>query len=358
MRRNHIGRLTALLVCTVLLLTSLVSCANLSGLSGDELRQYTALKSENYEITGSMYAYLFLEAGAAYVSDITEEELQEKGFDENKTLKEQKYDKKRSWYDYINEYVIEEATSLILMCEAASEAGITLTNEDYAYVNDQLTDQRVRVVVRYQIDYETYLKDRYSGYVTEEDLTKILLMETLAAKYAAHMEGEILERMTEERIAAHVETMSFENGKDEAITRNLGHMLASSMYYDEDQSYENMKTAKDRFEKAGKTEDAWNTLWKEFSDDANAIYYNVRQGEMIADIDTWLYAEGRAVGDMGIIRTDDGCHLLCYLSDGDPGYIADAKSELTEIISHEIRDELRARIKIKIKKNVTEAIDV
>jgi hypothetical protein len=352
------GRWLALCVGVVLLLTSLTSCANLSGLTGDELRTYTALQSENYEVTGSMYAYFFLEAGAAYVSNITEEELQEMGFDEDKTLKEQKYDKNRSWYDYINEYVTEEVTNLLLMCEAATEAGITLTNEDYNYVNNQLTDQRVNVVVRYQTDYETYLKDRYSGYVNEEDVTKIFLMETLAAKYAAHMEEMVAERMTEERVAAHLETLTFENGKDETVTRNLGHMLASSMYYDDDQAYENMKTAKDRFEAAGKTESAWNTLWKEFSDDANAVYENVRQGDMIEDIDAWLYAEGRAVGDIGIVRTDSGCHLLCYLSEGDLGYVADAKGELSEIINHEIQDELRAKFKIKIKKNVTEAIDV
>ena len=69
------GRWLALYVGVVLLLTSLTSCANLSGLTGDELRTYTALQSENYEVTGSMYAYFFLEAGAAYVSNITEEEL-------------------------------------------------------------------------------------------------------------------------------------------------------------------------------------------------------------------------------------------------------------------------------------------
>jgi hypothetical protein len=72
MRRNHMGRWLALCVGVVLLLTSLTSCANLSGLTGDELRTYTALQSENYEVTGSMYAYFFLEAGAAYVSTITE----------------------------------------------------------------------------------------------------------------------------------------------------------------------------------------------------------------------------------------------------------------------------------------------
>ena len=359
MRHNHISRALAMLLCAVLLLGSLASCGpNLSGMKGDELRSYDALKTENYTITGSMYAYFVLEIGAAYVSSITEEELNERGFDENKTLKKQKYDADRTWYEYINEYVLEEVTNLILLCEAATNAGIALTNDDYTYINDQLTEQRTLVVVRYQTDYNTYLGDRYFGYVNEDDMKQIYLMETLASKYSAYLNAQVEERMTEERIESHLATMTFENGRDESMTRNLGHILSSSSVFDEDQNYENIKTAKSRFEKAGKTDEAWSAIWKEFSHDANEIFPNVRQGEMIEQMDKWLFAEERAVGDLGIITTDNGCHLLYYISEGDPAYIADAKEELYEIISHEIMDELRAEYKIKIKKNVINAVDV
>ena len=353
-------RAASMLLCAVLLLTSLLSCSgpNLSGLSGDELRGYTAMKTENYEITGSMYAYFFLEIGTAYASTISQEELDEHGFDENKLLKNQKYDKDRTWYDYIGEYVNEELENLLIMCEAATAAGITLTNEDYAYVNDQMTGKRTQVVLQYRTDYDSFLKDKYYGYVNEEDVIKVLLMEVMASKYDARLDGMIKERMTQERIDAQVASMTFENGKDETVTRNLGHIMSSYMVYDEDQAYENMKTAKERFEKAGKTEEAFAALWKEFSDDANMVYENLRAGEMVELIDTWLYAEGRAVGDLGILSSDDGCHLLYYMSEGDPGYIADAKVELTEIIAHEILVELRAKIKIKMKKNVMNAIEV
>ena len=359
MRQNHISRAIAMLLCAVLLLGSLVSCGpNLSGMTGDELRSYDALKTDNYEITGSMYAYFFLEIGAAYVSGITEEELAERGFDENKTLKKQKYDSERTWYDYINEYVLEEVSNLILMCEAATDAGIALTDDDYVYVNDQMTNQRTMVVVRYQTDYNSYLKDRYFGYVNEEDIKQIFLMETLAAKYSSYLSSEIDARMTEERVQAHLATMTFEGGRDESPTRNLGHILSSYSVFDEDQTYENMKTAKKRFEEAGKTEQAWSELWKEFSHDANEVYRNVRQGEMVEAMDQWLFAPERVVGDLGIITTENGCHLLYYMSEGDPAYIADAKEELYEIISHEVLEELRAKFKIKVKKNVINAIDV
>ena len=360
MRCNRIMRTVAMCLCAALLIGSLFSCSgpNLSGLSGDELRGYYAMKTENFEITGSMYAYFFLEIGSAYVANITQEELDERGFDENKMLKEQKYDKSRTWYDYIGEYVNQELENLLIMCEAATAAGITLTNEDYAYINDQMTGLRTNVVLQYRTDYDTYLSGRYFDYVKEEDVIKVLLMETLASKYDAHLATLIDERMTQERVDAHIATMSFANGKDETVTRNLGHIMTSYMYFDEDQAYENMRTVMKRFEEAGRSDAALSALWKEFSEDANMVYRNLRKGDMIEAIDAWLYAEGRAVGDIGIISSDDGCHFVYYMSEGDPGYVADAKAELNEIIAHEIMDELRAKTKIKMKKNVMNAIEV
>ena len=353
-------RVAAMLLTAALLFGSLISCSgpNLVGLTGDELRGYTAMKTEHFEITGSMYAYFFLEIGSAYVSDITAEELEERGFDENKTLREQKYDKSRTWYEYIGEYVNTEVENLLLLCEAATEAGITLTNEDYSYVNDQLTNIRMQIVVQFQTDYNTHLGERYFGYVNEEDMKKIFLMETLAAKYDSYMENEIKEKMTQERIDEHLATMTFENGRDETITRNLGHIMSTYDLYDEDQAYENMMTVLKRYEESGKNEKVFESLWKEFSDDANMIYENLGRGDMVEKIDNWLFAEGRAVGDVGILTTDTGCHLVTYLSEGDPVYIAQTKAALHEVIAHEIMDRHRAKFKITVKKNVLNAIDV
>ena len=358
MRSNRILRLLAALLGVLMLVSSAVSCSgpNLSGLSGDELRTYTAMKTEHFEVTGGMYAYYFFDLGSLYVSGITEEELAERGFDENKTLKKQKYDKNQTWFDYINEFVISEVENVLVWCEAATAAGITLTNDDYAYVNDTLTGMRVDAAIKHSLDFEAYLDEAYFGYVDEEDVQKVLLMEALAAKYGAHLTELINERMTDERVNAHLEKT--EGERDMTPTRNLGHIFSSYTNYDEDQAYENCKTAMTRLQEKGKTEAALKAVWEEFSEDSHMIYENVKQGEMTTKIDTWLYAEGRALGDMGIVSTDDGCHMLFYISDGDPMYIAEAKLELNEIIREEILAEERAKIKIKMRKNVCNAINV
>lgn len=358
MKKIQMARPIAMILALVVLLCTFTACSgpNLSGISGDELRTYIAMQSKNFKIKGSMFAYFFHEVGGAYVSSITQEELDERGYDDSKSLKEQYYDEDTTWYDYILEYVTKEVEMLLIMCEAATAEGITLNNDDYNYVNEQMTAQRTRVVIHFETDYNTYLTNQYNGYVNESDVIEIMLMETLAAKYEAHLHQRIEERMTQERLDAQIATMTGE--KDETITRNLGHVLASYMQYDESQAYENCKTAKTRLLDAGKTEEAFEKIWSEFSDDANMIYENLSQGEMIAEIDQWLYAEERAVGDVGIVESENGCHLLFYISEGDPAYVAKAKVELEEIVAEELREELRKEYKIKTKKNVLYAIDI
>ena len=155
---------------------------------------------------------------------------------------------------------------------------------------------------------------------------------------------------------AHLETVTGE--RDMTPTRDLGHVFVSYTTYDEDQAYENCKAAMTRLQDKGKTEAALKAVWEEFSEDSHMIYENVKQGEMTTKLDAWLYAEGRAVGDVGIVSTDEVCHMLFYISEGDPMYMADAKLELNEILREEILAEERAKIKIKMHKNVCNAINV
>lgn len=346
------------MLCVLMLAGSAVSCSgpNLSGLSGDELRGYVAMETENFQVMGGMYAYYFFDIGSLYVSTITNEELEARGFDEDKPLKKQKYDDKQTWFEYINAYVISEVENVLIWCEAAVAHGITLNDDDYAYVESQLTDMRVDAVVKHSLDFESYLDEAYFGYVAEEDVRKVLLMEVLAAKYSSVLSEQIKERMTQERLDAYL--AGVEGARDTTPTRNLGHVFASYTSFDEDQAYENCKTAMTRLEEKGKTEAALEEIWREFSEDGHMIYENVRQGEMTEAMDKWLFAEGRQVGDIGIISSEDGCHMMFYISEGDPMYIADAKLALHEEIREEIIEEERGRIKIKQRKNVCNAINI
>ncbi len=356
MRHDRASKIIAALLSAAMLLLCFTGCSG--RLTREEMRGEIALASENYSVSGGMYAYFFFTMGYSYVSGITQEELDERGYDETKTFQEQMYDEDRTWYEYINEYVQHEVQTLLLLCEEAGAAGITLGPDDYAYINEQLTQLKTWAVVYNESDLNTYLNQLYFGYVDEEDLKMALLVQTLAAKCDAYLDGKLAERMTQERLDAHLATMTFEGGRDETLTRDLGHILVSYQNYDEDQAYDNIKLAKKRFEEAGKTEDAFKTQWKEFSEDANMVYDNLQKGDMVSTIDEWLFAPERQLGDLGIVTTEDGCHLLYYMEVGDPVYIVQAKSELSKIISEEMLAEMGERYDIKVKKKVVNAVDV
>ncbi len=63
-----------------------------------------------------------------------------------------------------------------------------------------------------------------------------------------------------------------------------------------------------------KTEDAFAELAKEYSSDSNAadggIYEDVTEGYMVAEFENWSLAKGREYGDVGIVETTYGYHIM------------------------------------------------
>lgn len=63
-----------------------------------------------------------------------------------------------------------------------------------------------------------------------------------------------------------------------------------------------------------RTEESFGELAKEYSSDGNAadggIYSDVPQGKMVAEFENWSIAEGREPGDVGIVETTYGYHIM------------------------------------------------
>ncbi|MBE6774896.1 MAG: hypothetical protein E7543_01750 [Ruminococcaceae bacterium] len=71
--------------------------------------------------------------------------------------------------------------------------------------------------------------------------------------------------------------------------------------------------------KGDKTEEAFAELAKEHSEDSNAedggIYEDVTEGYMVAEFEGWSLAEGRKAGDVGIVETTYGYHIMYAVSE-------------------------------------------
>lgn len=66
------------------------------------------------------------------------------------------------------------------------------------------------------------------------------------------------------------------------------------------------------------TEEAFGELAKKYSSDGNAseggIYEAVEEGKMVAPFENWALAEGREAGDVGIVETDYGYHIMYFIA--------------------------------------------
>ncbi len=114
----------------------------------------------------------------------------------------------------------------------------------------------------------------------------------------------------------------------------MRHILIKSVDADEDGSYseEEMAAAKAKIEEieaewlaSAKTEEAFAELANEYSEDAGSntnggLYEKIGQGDMVTEINDFLFEAGRKVGDTAILHGNngsyDGYHLVYFAGEG------------------------------------------
>lgn len=102
-----------------------------------------------------------------------------------------------------------------------------------------------------------------------------------------------------------------------------------------------------------KTEDAFAELAKKHSADGNAeqggIYEDVPQDKMVDEFENWSFAEGRKAGDVGIVETTYGYHIMYAVSEVEVTTWADTiKNDLAGVEYNEFAEKLAADEKVAI----------
>lgn len=73
------------------------------------------------------------------------------------------------------------------------------------------------------------------------------------------------------------------------------------------------------------TEEHFAELAETYSSDTDSntnggLYENVAPGQMVEEFNDWIFADNRQAGDVGIVETDYGCHLMYFVGDGEYSY--------------------------------------
>ncbi len=173
---------------------------------------------------------------------------------------------------------------------------------------------------------------------------------------AAEGEEETTEEVKEEKEEVEVELLNpadydvtvdidvdLDTTKDKALYKEAQDILATYLAGD-------------------KTEDAFAELAKKHSSDSNAedggIYEDVTEGYMVAEFEGWSLAEGRKAGDVGIVETTYGYHIMYAVSEAEVTTWADAiKDDLASADYNTFAEELIAGDNVVITDEVAENLD-
>ena len=118
---------------------------------------------------------------------------------------------------------------------------------------------------------------------------------------------------------------------NEDQTRDIAHILFTKEKYGTD---EKAKAEAERvlalYKNGTKTLESFEALGKEYTEDSGVKYENVKPGDMVEEFNDWMFDESRKVGDVDIVKTSYGYHIMYYVGEGDIAWKADAREGLLD----------------------------
>jgi parvulin-like peptidyl-prolyl isomerase len=142
---------------------------------------------------------------------------------------------------------------------------------------------------------------------------------------------------------------------------NVRHILLTT------ETYETIEAAKAKGEeilaqwKAGEaTAASFGALAAEFSEDGapEGLYEDVLKGDMAAAFNDWIYADGRAVGDTGIVESDYGIHVMYMDGFGMPAWRVEAEMAMASASFSAARAEMAEKYTVTVDSAALAMLDV
>ncbi len=294
-----------------------------------------AISSDNYSLTKGQYYYFFSYFLSEFVSGKTDAELAEYGFGDGKSLKDVVLSDGKTLYDLFEEVTVDYMTELLIFCEAADLEGIGLTSDEEYYVDHSLDT----AAFMKSMTVEEYVQWAYNGNFSAAEYFDAAKLEYKFEKYVDILRSRYTESLTDEEIAAYADKL--EGEKDTTLSRNLMYVWIEGG---------GGEKLRDSFLSGERTTDTLEALA------IAAAYAEVgkltdctRENLLSDDFASWLFADGRAVGDVGLVTVYESIddeegyeYLLFYYSDGRAAYLSDAMELMADDNYRSIADGLKA----------------
>ncbi len=187
---------------TLLILASLgLSILASSGLPN---RMRTSMKSENFTVNTNMMSYYFHTTYQNFVQNY-QSSLEYLGLDTATSLKDQPFSagsttsgdpQYATWFDYFVAETKAQVTSMLVYLEEANARGITLTDEEKAALENELSSTTASMSL-YYASANAYFSDAYGKGVSKSDVLKAMEYSTLASKAMNAVNDELEGQITD-----------------------------------------------------------------------------------------------------------------------------------------------------------------
>ena len=174
------------------------------------------------------------------------------------------------------------------------------------YIKDQYTD-------------ETKLNDAVDKTLTEQ---AIKVAENAASEWMYKEDtkvGDTYIHESEKGFTVYLLTKA--PYRDESITKTVRHLLLTK------DTFGTIELAKKKADelieefKKNPSEDAFKKLVYDYSEDTGStmvggLYENIYEGEMVKEFEEWCFDKERKAGDVGLVKTTYGYHIMYFVEDG------------------------------------------
>lgn len=186
-----------ILIALVCVLAIIVSCGivilnNRSIKNGDKIRKLNTISTDHYYVDGAMMSYFIHNQYISYTNE-NSAILNTVGLNPDENLKDQTCnleDTEQTWFSYFSNKAKNYVQKMLLVCEAADEAGYSLDDEGKQYIDSQLKLLRDQAEQQKQ-DTDTYISSNYGVGVKETDIRNALQLETLSSQYQAKYKNDL-----------------------------------------------------------------------------------------------------------------------------------------------------------------------
>ena len=146
--------------------------------------------------------------------------------------------------------------------------------------------------------------------------------------------------------------------RDETVTKNAGHILfKTETHGSAEKALEAAQKVLSEYNTGDRTKESFEKLANENTEDSGVFYDNIKKGDMVTEFENWIYDSDRNVGDVDIVETEYGQHIMYFVGDGDAAWYVDCFNALFNKIAEDKYQEFKETYKVEYSAKAAKAIN-